>query len=487
MKPLIVAAAAAVMLVACLEPDCVDVCETDCTTDRDCGIAGGECLVGYCNGGSCDTNYASSGTPCSLGVCDDRGGCVECVSAEQCGGAPCADGRCFASSCGDGELGGDETDVDCGGSCPACDLGQRCATGADCPERAVCDAGSICRAPTAPGALALGDEHSCAVRGASVYCWGSSEMGRLGFAGQSSSSPRLVSDIPGSLFQVAAGRAHTCVVTEEGVACFGEASSGDVPGISVGVTSLAAGGDHDCAALVTGAIRCWGRDATGQLGDGPGDSTGADAVLVAGAETWDTVATGEAHSCGLTRTGEVLCWGANDAGQIGDGTTSERPEPTAVDGLVGTPSGIAVGPRQSCAFFEEGGARCWGRNDRGRDGGTTEDALVPVAVPGLDEPLDAMAVGTRHVCALTQERRLLCWGANDVGQLGDGTLQDRASPVEVDLAFSPADPFVAVEAGAGHTCAMTFSEHIHCWGQNELGQLGDGTTADRASPAAVRF
>jgi alpha-tubulin suppressor-like RCC1 family protein len=193
------------------------------------------------------------------------------------------------------------------------------------------------------------------------------------------------------------------------------------------------------------------------------------------------IAAGEFHTCAVTRTGIVECWGSNRAGQLGDGTRADRRIPVAVNALTGVAS-IAAGGSFTCARTSAGGVDCWGDNAHGQLGGGAGRSSTPVAVFGLSGGVTAISAGAAHACALTTGGAVRCWGANEHGQLGDGTRSDRTTPVSVsDLSSG----VIAIAAGGSHTCAVTRSGAVKCWGDNAYGQLGDGTTITRTAPVAV--
>ncbi len=260
-------------------------------------------------------------------------------------------------------------------------------------------------------------------------------------------------------------------------------SSGNEPAAARGTGSarmLAAGGQHSCLLDANGSAYCWGSNSGGQLG-GRGARTG-DPVAVGGGLRFTAISAGGAFSCGVTGDRQVWCWGQNDRGQLGDGSRIDRRAPVRV-AVPGTLRALSTGLAHACALDSAGAAWCWGANDRGQAGvGSAErDALTPSRVGG-DAMFRAIAGGWQHTCALDTRERPWCWGRNDDGRLGDGTTADQPEPVLV----ADAPRLTSLVAGGTHSCALTASGQGYCWGRNVYGQLGDGTLATTRTPVRVR-
>jgi alpha-tubulin suppressor-like RCC1 family protein len=186
----------------------------------------------------------------------------------------------------------------------------------------------------------------------------------------------------------------------------------------------------------------------------------------------------------VTTTGAAYCWGNNDYGDLGDGTTNHRNVPSLVVG--GPFASVSAGHFHTCWVSIAGAAYCSGFNGFGQLGnGTTTDNSTanPVPVPVLGGLTFASAtVGLDHSCGVTTAAAAYCWGGNYDGQLGDGTNSMSTVPVAVSGGYS----FASVDGGDDHTCGVTTAGAAYCWGLNRAGQLGNGTSGtNRNSPVAV--
>ena len=347
---------------------------------------------------------------------------------------------------------------------------------------------------------AAGEYHTCAIAGGgAVWCWGVNAHGQLGNGTTTGAiTPVAVTGLGSGVTALAAGAYHTCAVTSGGAAvCWGDNSSGQlgdgttttrstpvpVSGLGSGVVAVAAGRAHTCAVTSGGALWCWGAGSFGQLGDGTSTSRSAPVAVTGLGSGVVAVAGGWGHSCAVTGAGGAWCWGANFAGQLGDGTTTTRPTPVAVSGLGSGVVSVAAGEGHTCAATSTGALACWGGNAFGQLGdGTTTMRRVPVVVPGLANGVVAVDSRSQSTCAVMTDGTVLCWGRNYYGELGDGTTMNRCLPTDVLGLTSGA---VLASAGTYFTCAVTGGGGASCWGYNNRGQLGDGTLAARRAPVAV--
>ena len=204
---------------------------------------------------------------------------------------------------------------------------------------------------------------------------------------------------------------------------------------------------------------------------------------VQGQSSLHTIHPGGYHACAMTTLDSVECWGWNWAGQLGDGATINRLTPTAVMSLTDRIRDVAAGENHSCAVTVAGGVWCWGFNGTGQLGdGTTTNRLIPVSTLGLITDVQSVATGRYHSCALTTAGGVQCWGWNVFGQLGDGTLNLRMVPGNV---IGLTSGIQALATGGDHACALTAIGGVKCWGWNGYGQLGDGTGVSRTTPVDV--
>jgi alpha-tubulin suppressor-like RCC1 family protein len=349
------------------------------------------------------------------------------------------------------------------------------------------------------GRIAAGGWHTCIITDAGgVKCWGANDWHQLGnWTTTFSNTPMDVEGLTGNMVAIVAGASHTCALTAGGgVKCWGSNDygqlgdggfvrkyPGNATGLASGMTAITAINNHTCTLTAGGGVKCWGLNDYGQLGDGTlaNRSTPVDVIgLTSGV---NAISAGGSHTCALTAGGGVKCWGDNEFGQLGDGTNTRSSTPVEVSGLANGVTAIAAGGWHTCALTRSGGAKCWGSNSWGQLGdGKNYDTNTPVNVTGLASGLTFLAATGGHTCALTTAGGVKCWGSNEVGQLGDTTNINRNTPVDVNGLTSGV---TAIGVGSQHTCVVTLSGGIKCWGFNDSGQLGDGTNVDSNTPVDV--
>ncbi len=352
-------------------------------------------------------------------------------------------------------------------------------------------------------AIAVGGNHACGLTVSSrVKCWGDNSSGQLG---DNTLTPRLVPVYVEGLSNVnaiTAGSRYTCALTSAGgVKCWGDDGQGqlgdngsvsmmtpvDAIGLTSGVIAVSAGSTHACALTSAGGVKCWGGTFNGDLGDG-GNTLRRTAVDVVGMSAGAVaVSAGDAHSCAVTNTGSAKCWGDNSNGTLGDNSTTSRFTPVDVVGLTGALA-VSASVLHTCAVISSGGVKCWGGNGDGSllgDGGVSGLSLVPVNVAGSAAGVTAVSAGNSHSCALSQTSGLICWGDNGFGEVGDGTTTTRKAPVSVLSGATAVD--ASEPTNSQFTCALNSAGSVMCWGDNSSGQLGDNTKLQRLSPVLVGF
>jgi len=186
------------------------------------------------------------------------------------------------------------------------------------------------------------------------------------------------------------------------------------------------------------------------------------------------------HTCVLLMNGSVKCWGRNDQGQLGNGTTLDAPLPADVIGLSSGIAQISTGKFNTCVVTIDGGIKCWGGNARGQLGnGTIVNSSIPVDVAGLADGVSQVSVGQQHICALMDNGTVKCWGSNSFGQLGNGTTTNSSVPVEV---IGLGGSVSQISTGTDFTCALLTTGGVKCWGTNRRGQLANGNPAVFTNP-----
>jgi alpha-tubulin suppressor-like RCC1 family protein len=291
-------------------------------------------------------------------------------------------------------------------------------------------------------------------------------------------------------------------VTDSGATDAGPTDAGPLRAVALSAASAA----HACAVLSDGAVRCWGVNDLGQLGveraesrqqcrvpqSSPARSLPCETTPRDVPNLTDVaeVAAGNGGTCALKRDGSVWCWGANDAGQLGQGTNDAQAHGAPVRVNIPPASQLTYGAFHVCALLLDGNVQCWGTNKFGQcgaapamsgaqcdpgDGITAPCVRSPRAVPGL-AAVRAVSAGRNHTCALLGDETVRCWGLNDSAQLGNGMVEAETSPRHVPVAVTGLTNVARIAAGGSHTCAVLADGAVRCWGWGDLGQLGGAAT-----------
>ncbi|KYF91466.1 hypothetical protein BE17_44695 [Sorangium cellulosum] len=294
--------------------------------------------------------------------------------------------------------------------------------------------------------------------------------------------------------------------------------------VSQQLTSIDAGNNHACVVIWSGKLKCWGGNSNGMLGLGDsnnrGDQTaemgaGLPTLNLGARKTADSIATGGSHTCARLNDKSVKCWGYNNYGQLGLGSSNRvvGDSPTEMgDNLAPVNLGadktaiiIAAGDSHTCASLNDRSVKCWGHNNYGQLGlGSTTsvvgdssaemgDNLAPVNL-GTDKLAVLIATGGSHTCVTLWDDSLKCWGNNNYGQLGLGStanvvgdssteMGDNLAPVNLGTNKTTA----AIAAGQYHTCALLNDNSVKCWGYNNYGQLGLGRSISYVGRSATEM
>ena len=363
--------------------------------------------------------------------------------------------------------------------------------------------------------LATGADHSCVVAGGVVRCWGGNETGQLG-----NGTTADVLDEPGEVptrvalggpaLKVAAGAFFSCALLRSGtVRCWGAGEqgqlgngartslmerSGEVPSrVPIGepAVAIAAGSHHACAIVRSGAVRCWGDGAGGQLGSGSKrnllDTPGGRPSRVPLGGRAVALAAGDLHTCALMDGGAVRCWGSGRFGVLGSGASvnlMDQPgEAASLVPLGGPAVAITAGVGHNCALMRSRAIRCWGRGGYGQlDGRNDVNRLdrpreKPTRVPL--GPAVAVAAGDFMTCAIQVAGRVRCWGSREFGGLANGDA-DRYTNFRGEIPTTvPLDaPATRITGSLGGGCALLTNGKVRCWGSGLAGSLGTGGTDD---------
>ena len=356
----------------------------------------------------------------------------------------------------------------------------------------------------------------------SLKCWGFNDDGELGDGTTTDRHTPAAVDLGTNRTAKAVflSARRTCAILDnDSLKCWGSNSRGALgdgtttdrnspTAVDLGTNRTAklvsfGGNSYTCAILDNDSLKCWGGNSWSQLGDGTTTHRNSPtAVLLGAGKTAKTVSTGYFNSCAILDDNSIKCWGENNyTGLLGNGSTAEYSTPVAVNlGESRTAKAIGIfSNSHSCAILDDDSLKCWGLNSVGQLGidsenndfctfSDTDDGddckKIPTSVNlGTDRTAKAVFLGSGRTCAILDNDSLKCWGENDHGQLGDGTTSNRNTPTTVDLGTNMTAK--AVNLGDDYACAILDDNSIKCWGENNVGQLGDGTTTDRSTPTLV--
>jgi len=354
--------------------------------------------------------------------------------------------------------------------------------------------------PALVSTIAAGGFHACAVASGQLYCWGSNLTGSVGDGSGTTQLSPVPVDAGGSVEQLSAGQNGTMVLLSDGrVRCWGDNQNGGcgdgtpvnprptpvdvLSPWSGSVVQIARGWSHSCVITSGRELWCWGTHMFGGLGDRTMPARTPIRLFETEISMPQQVAPYGA-TCAIDGSDQPRCWGSNGSGQLGDGTTMDRTSPVAVTGAVpATVEEVSFGAFHACLRGADGSVACMGNNPEGAIGdGTTSDD-VTMATTAMVTDARQLSVGYQHTCVVRgTDDAVLCWGRNDHGEVGIGTT-DIAVPVPTVVSLPR--PAVQVSAGRYFTCAALDDGSLYCWGLNEEGQLGAGSTLSSSTPVRV--
>lgn len=354
------------------------------------------------------------------------------------------------------------------------------------------------------GRISAGNAHTCIVTAAgAAKCTGQNTYGQLG-DGTTTSTTGLVqvSGLTSGVASISAGDTSTCALLTSGaVKCWGDNSQGQlgngtlvssttpvqVTGLTTGVSQISVGYQFACAISSTNNVKCWGDSTYQQTGrNSTSDVTTplnvcSDDYCTAAIGPIASVSAGRWHACAVSTSGAAMCWGHNNYGKLGNGSMVDSGRAVTPTGLGSGVSMISAGAHHTCALMTAGGVKCWGWGAQGQIGnGAVSDVNTPTNTSSLGGTVLALSSGYHFACVLMSGPAVKCWGFNSKGQIGDGSTTNRSTPVVATVAVSGVQ---ALTSGTNHTCVVDGDGSVKCWGQNLDGQLGDGTNTD--STAAV--
>jgi len=355
--------------------------------------------------------------------------------------------------------------------------------------------------------IAVGGTHVCALTpSATVKCWGANNAGQTGGGLPFDASDTAVVATPRQVVGlqdvavVSSGYDHSCAISGGTIWCWGNNSAGQLGNgnktktstptkvLSIDdAVSVRSGYSFACALRKSGRVSCWGNNTSGQLGNGSFVSSSLP-VAVSGLVDIVAISTGSQHACALHSSGLVSCWGDNGYGQIARSeTTSQSNVPLDV---LGPQNVIAVRTMSmtTCELLSTGRVVCFGYNGYGDLGTGTSDFVVnaaPTQVLGLEDAVQIES-GNHHACALRQTGSVVCWGDNYWGQAGVSNLDGGKEEILAKTSIELSGSILFVGAGGNSSCAETSDKKLHCWGNNINSQLGNGTTQNSFVPVDVK-
>jgi alpha-tubulin suppressor-like RCC1 family protein len=332
--------------------------------------------------------------------------------------------------------------------------------------------------------IAAGDNFGIGIRSNLLVAWGDNSLGQLGQGMVGAALSETLVGTQSDWLSATAGQKHACAIKIDGsLSCWGDNLHGQLGLGTTAVTSvptkvpipgvkwrtISAGYGATCGIQFDGSLWCWGDVTSGILGSAA-TADELSPVQIGTSTEWTGVSLGTNSACGTLTDRTVLCWGANDQGQLGDGTRTPHPDPEQI--ADSTPwLQVSVGSSYACAVSTTGAVKCWGNNSTGQLGIRRDPSnKASFTRTASNTVWTTLAHGLNHTCGIAPDSTLWCWGQNDKGQLGDGTLLDNDVGGQVGTDIDWKD----VMAGDKFTCGLKMDQSLWCWGT--LGGLAAATT-----------
>jgi alpha-tubulin suppressor-like RCC1 family protein len=244
--------------------------------------------------------------------------------------------------------------------------------------------------------------------------------------------------------------------------------------------SSANGTGLTCGVTTVGKMKCWGESTIGQTGDGIATAQLTPETIDAGT-TYKQIDSNNATTCGITSSDKLKCWGTNSAGQVGDGTVTDKKVPVAIDSATSYRAVYMSGYNSNCAITTDDVLKCWGANSAGQLGdGTKTASLVPKVVDSSTR-YSQLVLASSSLCGITTAGILKCWGANGSGQVGNGTTTEQLTPQVIDTGTL----YQNIVMASNTVCGITTAKVLKCWGSNSSGEVGVGSTLNVLSPTVI--
>jgi alpha-tubulin suppressor-like RCC1 family protein len=290
-----------------------------------------------------------------------------------------------------------------------------------------------------------------------------------------------VTDSPKTYTHISTGNEATCGLSQGNIRCWGSNINGalginvattNIAPFTLDPTNtyslVSVGPGNNSCAISANKLKCWGNNDSGQVGNGTLGTVQTTPLAIDNATSYSQVRMGVFHACGLTTGNALRCWGSNTVGQLGDGTLNESLTPKTITSGTAYLQ-LSVGYFSSCAITSSNVLKCWGAGDYGVLGNGA------VGVYNTPQTIDSgisysqVSVGEYHACGIVKTTGVLkCWGDNSWGQLGNGTRDFSLLPTVIDSGTA----YTSVSAGENHTCGITTAGTLKCWGENSSAQLG---------------